>query len=133
MTTTKDRVRIFNKYVLNPAMLHLAGRKHWYASVISHTGRTSGKHYDTPVVAEKVADGFVVPLPYGTDVDWLRNVLTAGRATLRANGQTYDVVDPKIVDAAAAAPQLPTRHRRSFERFGVQDYLKLSLGVDDVN
>ena len=27
-------VRVFNKHLLNPLMLRLAGRKHWYASVI---------------------------------------------------------------------------------------------------
>lgn len=35
----RDAVRSFNKHVLNPAMLHLAGRKHSYASVIRHRGR----------------------------------------------------------------------------------------------
>jgi hypothetical protein len=28
-----------------------------------------GKTHPTVVVAEQVADGFVIPLPYGTDVD----------------------------------------------------------------
>ncbi|HUH69305.1 MAG TPA: nitroreductase, partial [Mycobacterium sp.] len=56
-------------------MLRLAGRKHWYASAIRHAGRRSGKQYATPVVADRVADGFVIPLPYGTRVDWLQNVL----------------------------------------------------------
>lgn len=65
-------MRTFNKYVLNPPMRLPAGRKHWYASVIRHIGRRSGKAYATPVVAERVPDGFVIPLPYGADVDWLR-------------------------------------------------------------
>ena len=82
MTPLKNAVRVFNKHVLNPAMLTLAGRKHWYAAVIRHTGRRSGKSYATPVVADRVADGFILPLPYGTGVDWLRNVLAAGSATI---------------------------------------------------
>ena len=45
-----DTVRVFNKHLLNPAMLLVAGRKHWYAGVIEHTGRRSGKNYATPVV-----------------------------------------------------------------------------------
>ena len=69
MTPLKKAVRVFNKHLLNPAMLHLAGRKHWYAAVIRHTGRRSGSHYATPVVADGVADGFILPLPYGTGVD----------------------------------------------------------------
>ena len=39
-------------------------------------------------------DVFVVPLPYGTRVDWLRNVLAARRATIDAQGKTYNVVEP---------------------------------------
>jgi hypothetical protein len=44
MTSVRDAVRVFNKHVLNPAMMQLAGRKYWYAAVIRHTGRRSGKN-----------------------------------------------------------------------------------------
>jgi hypothetical protein len=127
MTSVRDGVRIFNKYLLNPAMMRLAGRKHWYASVIRHTGRRSGRNYATPVVADRVADGFILPLPYGTGVDWLRNVLVAGRASMQVSGQTFDVVEPEIIDAASAAPQLSPRRRRAFERFGIDHFVKVKL------
>jgi deazaflavin-dependent oxidoreductase (nitroreductase family) len=120
-----DTVRVFNKHLLNPAMLLVAGRKHWYAGVIEHTGRRSGNNYATPVVAERVSDGVIIPLPYGTHVDWLRNVLAAGRATIRVRGETCKTVDPQIIDAAAAATQLSARRRREFDRFGIKNYLKL--------
>lgn len=122
----RDVVRTFNKYVLNPMMMRLAGRKHWYAAVIRHTGRRSGKRYATPVVADRVPDGFIVPLPYGTDVDWLRNVMAAGRAVIMVGGETYDVVEPAIIDAAAAAPQLSPRRREAWRRFGIERFLKIN-------
>jgi hypothetical protein len=31
--TLRDAVRVSNRYVLNPVMLRLAGRKHWYGPV----------------------------------------------------------------------------------------------------
>jgi deazaflavin-dependent oxidoreductase (nitroreductase family) len=127
MSPVRDAVRIFNKHVLNPAMMHLAGRKHWYAGVIRHTGRRSGRSYATPVVADRVADGFILPLPYGTGVDWLRNVLEAGTATVTVGGQTYYVVGPEIIDAAAALPQLSERRRRAFARFGIDNFVKVRL------
>lgn len=128
MATVKDAVRTFNKYVLNPAMLQLAGRAHWYASVIRHTGRRSGTSFATPVVAEQVAGGsFVIPLPYGTGVDWLRNVQAAGRALLTCRGVTYEVDRPEIIDAATAAPLLPARRRRAFARFGIEYFVKLRI------
>lgn len=122
----KDAVRTFNKFVLNPAMLLLAGRKWWYAGVIRHTGRRTGKNYATPVLVNSVADdGFVIPLPYGTEVDWLRNVLAAGKATVTLGGESYEAREPEVIGAAAAAPLLSDRRRREFARFGIGHYLKL--------
>jgi deazaflavin-dependent oxidoreductase (nitroreductase family) len=116
-------VRVFNKHLLNPLMLRLAGRKHWYASVIEHTGRRSEKHYATPVVAERVPDGFLVPLPYGVGVDWLRNVLATGHATIRTHGQSCAVVQPEVIPAEAANRQLLPQRRRTYDLFGVENYL----------
>ncbi len=122
----KDKVRTFNKYVLNPVMMLLAGRKHWYASVIRHTGRRSGRHYATPVVAEQIDNGFIIPLPYGTDVDWLRNVQATGEAIVSTGGRNYNVAEPRIIDAQTANRLLSTRRAAAFERFGVDRFLRLS-------
>ena len=127
MVSFRDAVRGFNKHALNPVMMRMAGRKHWYAGVIRHAGRRTGKEYATPVVADRVADGFIVPLPYGTDVDWLRNVLAADRAIIRVSGQTHEVVHPKIIDAKAAATQLSAKRRRAFQRFGIERYMQIEL------
>jgi deazaflavin-dependent oxidoreductase (nitroreductase family) len=120
-------VRISNKYLLNPVMGTLAGRKNWYAAVIRHTGRRSGKQYSTPVVADRVQDGFIIPLPYGSRVDWLQNVLAAGRASVSAKGETHDVTEPEVIDAATALPMLSPRRRRAFEHVGIAQYLKVKL------
>jgi len=106
-------------------MLRFAGRKYWYASVIEHTGRRSGKHFATPVATEGVPDGFVIPLPYGVGVDWLQNVLAAGHATIRAHGQCCRVQQPEIISAEAAAQQLRPERRRIYDLFGVKNYLKV--------
>jgi hypothetical protein len=124
-TSVKDQIRAFNKHVLNPAMMHLAGRKYWYASVIRHVGRRSGRHYATPVVADQVADGFIIPLPYGTHVDWLRNVQTSGQAIITAHGRDYDVAEPELLDAVAVTALLPGSRVRAFTRFGVEQFLLL--------
>ena len=123
----RDAVRTFNKHVLNPAMLHFAGHKHFYAGVIRHTGRRSGKSYATPAVVDRVADGFILPLPYGIQVDWLRNVLAAGKATVTVAGETFDVVGPEVIDAATALPQMSERRRRAFTRFRIDNFLKVRL------
>ncbi len=129
--SAKDVVRQFNKHVLNPVMLVLAGHKHWYASAIEHVGRRSGRRYTTPVVAGRTPDGFVVPLPYGTEVDWLRNVLAAGTATLRSRGVTYQVTALRIVDADAAFAQVAPVYAQAWCRFGITRYLKLTIGREN--
>lgn len=116
-----------NKYLLNPVMGLLAGRKHSYAAIIRHTGRKSGKQYSTPVGAVRVPDGFLIPLGYGTGVDWLRNVLATGRAQLSAEGETRDVTGPEVIDAATALPLLTPQRRRGFERVGIAQYLRVKL------
>lgn len=136
MSPTRTRipdhpVRRFNKYVLNPLMLRLAGRPHWYASVLHHVGRRTGRRYATPVVALPVDGGFVVPLPYGADTDWIRNVLHAGRASITRAGHDHEVTAPVVVDAAAVRGTIPAARSRAFDRFGVTEFLRVRVAPSD--
>lgn len=130
MSPVRDAVRTFNKHVLNPMMVRAAGRKHWYAALVEHEGRCSGRRYATPVVADKVEGGFLVPLPYGTTVDWLRNTQAAGGATITSKGDTYEVAGPTIVDASTAAGLLPSGRLRVFQRFGIDHFARFALASD---
>jgi deazaflavin-dependent oxidoreductase (nitroreductase family) len=122
----RDKIRLLNKRVLNPHMMKLAGRRHWYAAVIRHRGRRSGREYTTPVVAVPAAgDAFVIPLPYGEEVDWLKNLLAAGQATIEAKGETYDVFEPEVIAAAEAFLLLDERHRRPWRQFGIERFLRV--------
>lgn len=120
-------IRTSNKYLVNPIVGKLAVRKHGYSAAIRHIGRKSGKQYSTPVGAERVDDGFIIPVAYGIQADWLQNVLAAGRAAVVAEGETYDVTEPEVIDAATALPSLSPRRRRRFERVGITQYLKVKL------
>jgi deazaflavin-dependent oxidoreductase (nitroreductase family) len=97
---SNEAVRTINKHVLNPLMLHLAGRRHWYAARVEHVGRRSGRAYATPVAARPVPDGFALPLPYGRDTDWCLNLLAAGSGTVTFDGDRRAVTAPRIVPAA---------------------------------
>lgn len=108
-------------------MSRRAGRSHAYAAAIGHIGRKSGKQYSTPVGVERVQGGFIIPLAYGTEVDWLRNVVAVGRATITAEGEVHDVIEPEVIDAATALPRLSAGPRRTFERLGITHYLTVTL------
>src|SRR5215469_6629198 len=61
--------------LLNPLILSFAGSRHMpMFAVINQRGRRSGRSYSTPVGARKTADGFIIPLTFGQQADWFRNV-----------------------------------------------------------
>jgi deazaflavin-dependent oxidoreductase (nitroreductase family) len=116
-----------NKRIVNPLMLCLAGRRHWYAARIEHVGRRSGATYATPVVARRIHDGYAVPLPYGETVDWLRNLRAAGRAVLVADGTRQVVTDPRVVPFADIEADLPWGARATYRLTAPGAWLHLSV------
>ena len=90
----------FTRTVMNPMQMKSAGNPGAYAAVIKARGRVSGRLYETPIGAVVSGDGFVIALPYGTQANWVRNVLAAGTATLVHEGHTYTVDRPELVPMA---------------------------------
>ena len=119
-----NAVRIFNKRILNPVMVAL-DRRHWYAAILKHKGRRSGREYATPVTAQPTEDGFVIPLSYGEGVDWLKNVRAAGRCTIEARDGTYTLVEPEVIDRAEALRTVSPRAQVMFRVFGIGRYLRV--------
>jgi len=70
-------------------------------------------------------EGFLISLPFGEGVDWLKNVLAAGRATIETKGETWEVVEPEVVDREVAYPLLPWWVRLMFGLAGFERYLKV--------
>jgi deazaflavin-dependent oxidoreductase (nitroreductase family) len=121
-----DRTRVVNKRVVNPPMLAMAGRGHWYASRLEHVGRRSGKAYSTPIIALPMAGGFAIPLPYGTRVDWLRNLQAAGNATLRVKGTRHGVGDPQVVETDTMLSDLPPYWRLAARMYSIDHFVRLT-------
>jgi deazaflavin-dependent oxidoreductase (nitroreductase family) len=105
---------------MKPYVLKSAGTPGAYASVIQHVGRTSGRPYETPITAVSTDDGFVIALPYGSDADWVKNVLAAGTATLVHEGATYTIVGPEVVPLTDVGDAFSERDQRAHRLFGVE-------------
>ena len=58
-------------------------------------------------------------------MDWLKNVLAAGRATIETRGETWAVAEPEVIERETAWPLLPRRARLLFGLAGIERYLKL--------
>jgi hypothetical protein len=121
--------RIINKRYLNPLMLKFAGRKYSPQAIVYHKGRKSGRSYSTPIVLEPITDGFIIPLPYGADVDWCRNILAASQCTIQWHGNTYTVVEPALINAADVINDLPPVRQKIFQMIGVKHVLKVRIST----
>jgi hypothetical protein len=68
-------------------------------------------------------DGFVIALPYGSNTDWLMNVLARGSATIVHEGATYRVDRPEIVPLSVAESLFSPKDQRMHRWFHVEQYL----------
>ena len=109
--------------ITNRLPLKSAGHDTAYASVVVHTGRTSGRRYRTPVHAVPTDDGFVIALPYGSNSDWVRNMLASGGATLIHRGQAYQLVRPHVAPLREVETWFTAGDQRAHRLFGVTEAL----------
>jgi deazaflavin-dependent oxidoreductase (nitroreductase family) len=119
-------MRRVNRMFTNPLMGIVA----WLVpplAVVHHVGRRSGRHYRTPVVAFPTAKGFVIPMIYGRDVDWGRNIKEAHGCELQRVGRRFRLRNPRIVDGDAAYPHLPAAVRPPLRAAKLPGYVLLDL------
>ncbi len=120
-------MRRVNRVFTNPVL----GTVAWFLpplAVVHHVGRRTGRRYRTPVVAFRSADGFVIPMTYGRDVDWARNLRSAGGGELERLGRRFRLRNPRIVDGKRAGPHLPTLVRRALVAARFPGYVLLDVG-----
>ena len=118
--------------ILNPLMRRFAGRRHVrMAAEVRHVGRTSGRAYVTPAGARVRGDVAVIPLTFGNQSDWAKNVRAAGGCSLKVNGRQYTAVAPEFVDRHDAGPLLKSAfgpvERAGFRLLGIRQYLRLHV------
>ncbi len=112
--------------LLNPLILSFAGSRHMpMFAVINHQGRRSGRSYSTPIGARKTADGFIIPLTFGKQADWFRNVQAAGSCVLRWKDTDYTLVEPEVVDWATARPAFYPLERVVLPVIGIEQFVQL--------
>ena len=83
-------------------------------AVVVHTGRKTGATYRTPIAVFIRGNTAVVGLPYGTDTDWVLNLLNAGGGRLVRRGREHVLTNPRLVTADESEGRLA----RSVARVG---------------
>jgi deazaflavin-dependent oxidoreductase (nitroreductase family) len=121
--------------VLNPAMMRLAGRRHVpMAAQVRHVGRKSGRPYVTPVGARLAGDTFVIPLTFGNQSDWSRNVRAADGCVIRLDGADHQASQPSLADWEEAGQLVRVAFnpvmRGMLRMLGIRQFLLLKLADD---
>jgi len=115
----------FTTRVFNPVTRLVAGSLPGFG-ILTHTGRTSGRSYQTPLLVLRHGDHYVVGLWYGSDAHWVKNVLAAGGCEIRVRGRDVRLVDPELF----ADPQrrvLPLPLRLAGRLLRVTEFLRMRV------
>lgn len=115
----------FNRRFTNRLALRVAGYLPGFA-IVSHVGRKSGRPYRTPVNAFRTDSGYIIALTYGSESDWVKNVLAAGSCELQTRGRRVRLFNPQInTDRSKGWAPLPVK--LILDRIRAPRYMHLSL------
>lgn len=120
-------MRRVNRVVTNPILSTIA----WLVpplAIVHHVGRKSRRHYRTPVVAFRTQTGFVIPMTYGRDVDWARNLVKARGGELVQLGRQFTLRNPRVVSGQSAHPHLPRGVRSALRAANFPGYVLSDAG-----
>jgi deazaflavin-dependent oxidoreductase (nitroreductase family) len=114
--------------VVNPLVLHVAGRRHMpILGIVHHRGRKTGRLYATPLgVRPTPSGGFVVPLTFSDASHWYQNIRAAGSCVITYQGVDHTVAAPTVVDRATAGPAYPRYERLALRLIGVNEFVLLT-------
>jgi deazaflavin-dependent oxidoreductase (nitroreductase family) len=113
----------FTTHVLNPVTRLFAGRLPGFG-ILQHVGRATGRTYRTPLLVLGRGDHYVIGLWYGSDAQWVRNVLAAGSCEMRLRGRAVRLVEPELFTDPARRP-LPLLLRVAGRMLRVTEFLRL--------
>ena len=111
--------RVFANRVVGPALSRLPG----FGS-LHHVGRVSGRSYRTPVKVFRQAENYVFSLPYGSNSDWVKNVLAAQGCVLVTGRRRIHLSDPQVY-VTEEETAIPAAIRVILRRVKAHEYLAL--------
>jgi deazaflavin-dependent oxidoreductase (nitroreductase family) len=114
-----------NRRVTNRLLGGLATRLPWFGVVV-HTGRRSQRQYRTPVNVFRQGDRYIIALTYGSDSDWVRNVLAVGGCALETRGRTLRLSRPQLYHDESRS-DVPAPVRLVLGLVNVSDFLELTV------
>jgi deazaflavin-dependent oxidoreductase (nitroreductase family) len=118
--------RYVNRY-LNPITRPLARRLPSFA-ILTHRGRTSGRTYRTPINVFRRGDAYIFLLTYGSDVQWVKNVLASGSCSIETRGRVVKLVEPELITDPELRLAPPIARFVERHVAGVTQYVRMRAG-----
>jgi deazaflavin-dependent oxidoreductase (nitroreductase family) len=66
-------------------------------AILTHRGRTTGRTYQTPINVFQRGDDYFFFLTYGSDAQWVKNVLASGSCSIETRGRTVELAEPELI------------------------------------
>ena len=113
----------FNRVGLNRLTVRIAPWAPGFG-VVHHVGRRTGRPFRTPVNLFRDGDRYVVAVTYGTESDWVRNVIAANGCDIETRRRLVALTAPRVVhdESRRVLPLVP---RTVVRLIGVADFLVL--------
>jgi len=113
------------RYV-NPVTRRVAGKLPTFG-VLTHRGRKTGRIYHTPINVFRRGDAYFFFLTYGSDAQWVKNVLAAGSCSLKTRGRIVRLVEPELITDPELRPAPPVARFVERRIAGVTQYLRMRV------
>jgi deazaflavin-dependent oxidoreductase (nitroreductase family) len=114
---------VAQRYV-NPVVRPIA-RKLPNFGIVTHRGRKTGRIYHTPINVFRVGDAYFFFLTYGSEAQWVKNVLAAGLCSLETRGRIVELVEPELITDPKLRPAPPVVRFVEGRLAGATEYLRM--------
>ena len=115
--------RVVTRYI-SPVLGPIARRLPTFG-ILTYRGRKSGNTYRTPINVFRRGDAYFFFLTYGSDAQWVKNVLAAGSCSLETRGRTVELVEPVLVNDPELRPAPPVVRFVERRIAGATEYLRM--------
>jgi deazaflavin-dependent oxidoreductase (nitroreductase family) len=94
-------------------------------AIVYHQGRRSGNRYSTPVNIFPTDEGFVIALTYGSDVDWVKNLMAAGEGEIKHRSRTIRIAEPALIATDDGIAAMPPMVRLILRMINLTEFLRV--------
>jgi deazaflavin-dependent oxidoreductase (nitroreductase family) len=90
------RLRPFAMRLINPLARQFAGRMPGFG-LLTYRGRTTGRTYNLPINVFLRGEHYIFVLTYGSESQWVKNVMASGECQIRVRGHDVRLIDPELI------------------------------------